>query len=826
VKSLEKWVYLFEEGRDDKSLLGSKGVGLCEMTQAGFPIPPGLIVTIPACISYHANERQFPEGMWDQITRALEEIESKVRKKIGDGENPLLVSVRSGAAIPMPGLMDTVLNVGLNDQSVMGLAKQTGDRRFALDTYRRFVSLFGEIVMGVTREEFEGVMNEYRAKTKGGRDRDLEMEDLRNIIKAEREIVHSEQHAIPNDPYKQLRLCISAAFKAWTGRRAVDYRRINRIPDDRGIAVTVQAMVFGNLDDHSATGVAFTRNPQTGKRELYGEYLINAQGEDVVSGQRVPSPISKLKLELPATFEEIKGITELLEKHYRDMQDFEFTIECGEFWLLQTRSARRSGYAGLQLVLDFLDEHLISEPEAVLRIRPSWLAERFTPKIRVTNAQPIAVGLSASPGAAIGVVALSPESAQRFKQMGKDVIFVCFEGAPDYFDAMVQSDGVVSIRGGMTGHAAVICRGIGKPCVSGLAGMEIIFDEAIVKGGMVEIREGDLITVDGHTGQIFSGALPFDKPGADETVQRIESLLWRVNTSDYIEDGLGLLWQLRDIIRDQGLQHALSTSPSTFKAAARQRPHKFYESFVQPAAAELRNILQALHWNNSEDTHIVAWSILYELQRQLQNEIGIGNHPLAIRPLNDPALSIFDGHSLLLPTELIPGSKNYLYQLIGVEFFGINRFLRYALPWSSVQWWVAVRLDPSLLDAWELDKINPNGESLVARSHELAALLILLDNKPLTVEETRVWYHNLRERELGWSWYRENGLGIREVIDILRDVDRGVTVKEEKILKLRCIGLLSPEMALTPQGLSLIERKNARDRKHLSFQGRVLTDVE
>ena len=326
-----KWVYLFAEGSgDDKSLLGGKGAGLCEMTRAGLPVPPGLIVTTEACNAFFDNDKNFPEGMWEQVKEGLQRIEEQVGKKFGDARNPLLVSVRSGAAFSMPGMMDTVLNLGLNEETVQGLASQTGDLRFALDAYRRFASLFGEIVMGVAHEKFERVMDRYKAQTAGGRDTDLRPEHLRDIITAEKQIILAEQHAIPEDPYEQLRVAIAAVFNSWMGRRAIDYRRVNRIPDSLGTAVNVQAMVFGNMGEGSGTGVAFTRNPSTGKKELYGEYLLNAQGEDVVAGIRTPNPISQLKKEFPKVYEEFASITGLLEKHYHDMQDCEFTIERGK----------------------------------------------------------------------------------------------------------------------------------------------------------------------------------------------------------------------------------------------------------------------------------------------------------------------------------------------------------------------------------------------------------------------------------------------------------------------------------------------------------------
>ncbi|HVQ38212.1 MAG TPA: pyruvate, phosphate dikinase, partial [Pyrinomonadaceae bacterium] len=420
LETASKWVYLFEEGDgQNKSLLGGKGAGLCEMTRAGLPVPPGLIVSTEACNAFFDNDKSFPEGMWEQVKEGLQKIEEKVGKKFGDPENPLLVSVRSGAAFSMPGMMDTVLNLGLNEETVQGLAAQTGDLRFALDAYRRFASLFGEIVMGVAHEKFERVMDRYKALTSGGRDTDLKPEHLRDIIAAEKQIILAEQHAIPEDPYEQLRVAIAAVFNSWMGRRAIDYRRVNRIPDSLGTAVNVQAMVFGNMGEGSGTGVAFTRNPSTGKKELYGEYLLNAQGEDVVAGTRTPNPISQLKKELPKVYEEFASITGLLEKHYHDMQDCEFTIERGKLWMLQTRTGKRSGAAAVRIAVEMVGERLIDRAAAVQRVSPEQLDQLLHPTVDPkTKVTALATGLPASPGAAQGQVVFSPDEAEELAREG------------------------------------------------------------------------------------------------------------------------------------------------------------------------------------------------------------------------------------------------------------------------------------------------------------------------------------------------------------------------------------------------------------------------
>src|SRR5947209_14478104 len=449
-----KWVYLFEEGSgDNKKLFGGKGAGLAEMTRAGLPVPPGFIVTTEACNAYYAHDKQFPDGLWEQVRDGMQQLEAKVGKHFGAADNPLLVSVRSGAALSMPGMMDTVLNLGLNEETVKGLAAQTGDLRFSLDAYRRFASLFGEIVMGVAHEKFERVMDRFKLQTAGGRDTDLSPEHLREIITAEKQIIFSEQAGlgIPEDPYEQLRVAIAAVFDSWMGRRAIDYRRVNRIPHELGTAVNVQAMVFGNMGQDSGTGVAFTRNPSTGEKALFGEYLINAQGEDVVAGIRTPQPISQLQAELPAVYEQFVSITGLLERHYRDMQDVEFTIERGKLWMLQTRTGKRTGAASVRIAVDMVNEELIDRATAINRVTPEQLDQLLHPTVD-PNAEPIvlATGLPASPGAAQGQVVFDPDEAEELAQQGMKVVLMRQETSPDDFHGMVAAQAIVTARGGMT----------------------------------------------------------------------------------------------------------------------------------------------------------------------------------------------------------------------------------------------------------------------------------------------------------------------------------------------------------------------------------------
>jgi pyruvate, orthophosphate dikinase len=522
-----KWVYLFEEGDGSaRALLGGKGAGLADMTRAGLPVPPGFIVTTEACNAYYADGKNFPEGMWEQVIDGLRALEAKTGKKFGDPENPLLVSVRSGAPFSMPGMMDTVLNLGLNEQTVQGLATQTGDLRFSLDAYRRFATLFAEIVMGVAHEKFERVMERYKAQTEGGRDTDLSPEQLRDIIAAQKQIIFSDQSglAIPEDPYEQLRVAIAAVFNSWMGRRACDYRRVNRIPDDLGTAVNVQAMVFGNMGAESGTGVAFTRNPSTGEKTLYGEYLLNAQGEDVVAGTRTPNPISQLQEELPAVYEQFEQITGLLERHYQDMQDVEFTIERGKLFMLQTRTGKRTGAAAVRVAVDMVHEGLIDKATAVRRVTPDQLDQLLHPAVDPdVDAKVVARGLPASPGAAQGKVVFDPDEAEELAREGEKVVLVRQETSPDDFHGMVAAQAIVTARGGMTSHAAVVARGMGKSCVCGASVLNIDYAQQQFNVNGMVVPKGEWITVDGSTGRVFLGQVPTVQPTLGDDFRELMS---------------------------------------------------------------------------------------------------------------------------------------------------------------------------------------------------------------------------------------------------------------------------------------------------------------
>ncbi|MER3456591.1 MAG: pyruvate, phosphate dikinase [candidate division GAL15 bacterium] len=519
---MRRWVYTFWEGHAPmRDLLGGKGAGLAEMTRIGIPVPPGFTITTEACREYYRRGGQFPPGLWEEVQEALREVERRMGRRFGDPEQPLLVSVRSGAKFSMPGMMDTVLNLGLNDRTVEGLSRMTDNPRFAYDAYRRFVQMFGRIVLGVPGEVFEEVLE--AAKRRDGQrrqDTDLSAEELRELVRRFLSLVR--QHTggeFPQDPFEQLRLAIRAVFGSWMGKRAVDYRRVHRIPDDLGTAVNVQAMVFGNLGWDSATGVAFTRNPATGEKRLYGEYLPNAQGEDVVAGIRTPKPLEELAAEMPEAYRQLVEVAERLERHYRDMQDVEFTIERGGLWMLQTRAGKRTGAAAVRIAVDMVREGLVDERTAVLRVEPELLAQLLHPTVDESarqhayqNAQFLTRGLPASPGAASGRMVLDPDRAEQLAARGERVILVRSETAPEDFHGMVAAGAILTARGGMTSHAAVVARGMGKPCVVGAE--ELVVDlqaRAVQVNGRV-LEEGTWITVDGSTGEVFVGELPTREP--------------------------------------------------------------------------------------------------------------------------------------------------------------------------------------------------------------------------------------------------------------------------------------------------------------------------
>jgi len=511
-----KWVYLFSEGNKDmRDLLGGKGAGLAEMTNAGLPVPPGFTCTTEACLAYFDAGRKFPEGMWEQVQEAMKVVERQAGKAFGDAENPLLVSVRSGARVSMPGMMDTVLNVGLNQETLKGLADLSGNERFAYDSYRRLISMYGRIVKDIDGALFEEILSSYKAKTAEGRDTDLTVEMLKEVV-ADYKRLYKERLGtdFPEDVWDQLRQAVEAVFDSWFGDNATTYRRLNNISDNWGTAVNICTMVFGNMGQDSGTGVAFTRNPSSGERQLYGEYLVNAQGEDVVAGIRTPVEIVELAQSNPAIYEQFSNVAKKLEKHYRDMQDLELTVEKGRLWMLQTRTAKRTARAAIKIAVDQVEEGLISKEEAVARVTTEqvdvMLHPSFDPEAKAAATQRgdlVAKGLNASPGAATGVAVMDSARAMERAQAGEDVILVRPETSPDDVGGMLLSKGVLTQHGGATSHAAVVARGNNLPCVAGCEEISVEPESRRLTAGGRVIKEGDVISIDGTTGEVFLGAI-------------------------------------------------------------------------------------------------------------------------------------------------------------------------------------------------------------------------------------------------------------------------------------------------------------------------------
>ncbi|MFH2028496.1 MAG: pyruvate, phosphate dikinase, partial [Nanoarchaeota archaeon] len=514
---MTRYVYAFEEGKKEmKELLGGKGANLAEMTNLGIPVPPGFTITTEACDQYNKLGLKYPEDMWKQVEEKLAELEKKMSAKLGDPENPLLVSVRSGAAVSMPGMMDTVLNLGLNDKSVEGLAKKTGNERFAYDAYRRFINMFGDVVMGVEHKHFEEVLDKAK-ETKGVEfDTDLEAEDLKKVCQGYKEVVQRHTGKMfPNDPKEQLKLSINAVFDSWGCKRAIAYRKINNISGLIGTAVNVQTMVFGNMGDTSGTGVFFTRNPSTGANEFYGEYLINAQGEDVVAGIRTPEPITKLKEVMPENYDELVKIYKKVENHYKDMQDMEFTIQENKLYILQTRAGKRTAHAAVKLAIDMVAEGLIDKKTAILRVPPEQLDQLLHKQldpIAKGKADVIGKGLPASPGGAVGKIAFTADRAVEMAEKGDKVILVRVETSPEDIQGMHAAQGILTARGGMTSHAAVVARGMGTCCVAGCADVSISEQKCEMKAKGQVFKEGDYITLDGTAGEVYKGQIPTIDP--------------------------------------------------------------------------------------------------------------------------------------------------------------------------------------------------------------------------------------------------------------------------------------------------------------------------
>lgn len=526
-----KWVFGFGNGKaegraDMRNLLGGKGAGLAEMANLGLPVPPGFTITTAVCTHYYENGNAYPTNLREQVRAALAQVGRITGKSFGDGDNPLLVSVRSGARASMPGMMDTVLNLGLNDATVEALAKNSGDKRFAYDSYRRFITMYSDVVLGLGHHHFEEILDDHKDRNGYTLDTDLTTDDWVDLVGRYKERLEDEHGApFPQDPHEQLWGAISAVFGSWMNQRAITYRRLHGIPESWGTAVNVQAMVFGNMGETSATGVAFTRNPSTGEKKLYGEFLINAQGEDVVAGIRTPQEITELARKeassdkpsmekaMPAAFNELTRIYGVLERHYRDMQDLEFTVEQGKLWMLQTRLGKRTAKAAIRIAVELANEGLITRKEAVTRIDPGALDQLLHPTIDPnTERKIVATGLPASPGAASGEIVFSSDEAEALKAKDRKVILVRVDTSPEDIHGMHAAEGILTTRGGMTSHAAVVARGMGKPCVSGAGALRVDYAAGTMSIAGRTFKAGDIITIDGSTGQVLAGRVLMTEP--------------------------------------------------------------------------------------------------------------------------------------------------------------------------------------------------------------------------------------------------------------------------------------------------------------------------
>jgi len=541
----KRWVYKFDEVNQAekatgswagvRALLGGKGANLAEMTRIGVPVPPGFTVTTEACNAFLANDSTFPEGMWDQVLEAMKATEVKAGKVFGDPDNPLLVSSRSGAMFSMPGMMDTVLNLGLNDQSAEGMVELTGDARFVYDAYRRLVQMFGSVVLGIDDEAFEKPLEAFKKKKGYKLDTEMTAEDWRSLTGTFKQVIEKEKgFPFPQDPYEQLRLSIEAVFDSWNGKRAVDYRNAAGISHDLGTGVNIVTMVFGNMGDDSGTGVAFTRDPATGEKILFGDYLLNAQGEDVVAGIRNTKPIAEMKKELPQAYKTFVDIVDKLEQHYKEMQDVEFTIERGKLWMLQTRDGKRTAKAAVTIATDFVSEGLITQEEAVQRVKPSDVNALLHPQFNLAalrdareGGKLFAEGVNASPGAAVGRVYFDADTAERMsKEEKQDVIMIRPFTKPDDVHGMLASKGILTSEGGATSHAAVVARQFGIPCIVGASALAMDLDKRVMSANGITVKEGDWISLDGTTGEAFLGQIPTSMPSFEEQGELLKLLGW------------------------------------------------------------------------------------------------------------------------------------------------------------------------------------------------------------------------------------------------------------------------------------------------------------
>ncbi len=677
------WTMLFEEGDASmRELLGGKGAGLAEMSRVGLPVPPGFTITTKACVQYMNAGRTFPQGLLDEVRARMRAIEEKSGKRFGDPSNPLLVSVRSGAKFSMPGMMDTVLNLGLNQRTLEGLIRLTNNERFGRDAYRRFVQMFGKIVLDIPGDRFEQEIERLKHRKGVKLDTELDADDLKALAETFKRIIKAERGiAFPEDPWEQLRMAIQAVFDSWTGKRAVDYRNFHGIAHDLGTAVNVQTMVFGNMGADSATGVAFTRNPSTGERHVFGEYLLNAQGEDVVAGIRTPKPINELVKDHPDAYKQFLQVCELLERHYKDVQDLEFTIERGRLWMLQTRSGKRTAQAAIKIAVDMAKEGLITKNDALLRVEPThidmMLHPRFDPQIKEkarADSRYLATGLNASPGAAVGVAVFDADTAEAWGKDGKPVIMVRPETNPDDVHGMLHARGILTSRGGATSHAAVVARGLGVPCVAGTEGIRVDADARLMEADGRVVREGEYLSIDGGTGEVFAGQLAVIEPDLDEQEELKELLTWADQTrrlgvwanADYPRDairarsygaeGIGLCRTEHMFFEEERLPavRQMILNASNAQAAYDRRAAAEATLARQPNDKKLRNealaAARAVKASPAVKRYETALAALLKLQRRDFEGLfkAMDGLPVIIRLIDPPLHEFLPSHDSLL----------------------------------------------------------------------------------------------------------------------------------------------------------------------------------
>ncbi|MFW6013001.1 MAG: pyruvate, phosphate dikinase, partial [Candidatus Bipolaricaulota bacterium] len=609
-----KYVYYFGGGEADggeelKDILGGKGANLAEMTNLGIPVPPGFTVSAEVCQYYYRHDQQYPEGLEKTVEEKLARLEKDTGKEFGGEENPLLVSVRSGAAVSMPGMMDTVLNVGLNQKTLQGLVQQTGNQRFGWDAYRRLVQMYGEVVKGIEAREFDLAMEEIKKAKGAEHDTDLNVDDLKEVTEKFKKIYQENlDEEFPEDPMDQLWGAIDAVFGSWNNPRAIRYREINDLPHDAlGTAVNVQTMVFGNTGPDSATGVAFTRNPSTGEKKYYGEYLLNAQGEDVVAGIRTPKDISTLKDDMPEAWEELEEIFETLEQHYKDVQDVEFTIENDDLYMLQTRTGKRTAKAAVKIAVDMVEEGLIDETTAISRVEPEQLDQLLHPSFDPdTDKETVAKGINASPGAAVGEVVFTADEAVEKRDNGEKVVLVRTETSPEDIHGLEAAEGVLTSRGGMTSHAAVVARGMGKPCVAGCGALDIDYGSKSFTVDDYTVEQGDYISIDGTTGEVMLGQVPTVEAKMDENFKRLMSwadqvreLGVRTNADtpqdatrarDFGAEGIGLTRTEHMFFGED----RLSLMQQTIMADDREERESYLEQLAEFQKSDFEGILEAM----------------------------------------------------------------------------------------------------------------------------------------------------------------------------------------------------------------------------------------